>query len=530
MVDKVDDSLTPSRLIGELGTTGLKQYGGYIEEEWLRELKGLNRSKVINEMTTNDPIIGSMLFAIEMLIRQVKWRVQAASSTPAAKTAADFLDTCILDMSQSWDSLISSIITFLPHGFSYHEVVYKRRLGAKGDSKSKFEDGKIGWRKIPIRAQETIVRWQFDENSGVQGAWQQDPVKGNEVFIPIERSLLFRTTANKGNPEGKSVVRNAYRPWYFKKRIEEIEGIGIERDLAGLPVIYAPAKIMSASASAADQALFSELKKIVTNIRRDEQEGIIMPGDSDVTTGKRLFELVLLNSGGSRQFNTTEIVGRYEQRMAMTILADFILLGHDKVGSYALSTSKTALFISAIGTWLAEIKSVFNAHAIPKLMDVNGFAEEDYPTLEHGEVVTPDLSILSDFIAKLAGSGVELFPDQELETYLREVAHLPAKTEEPGFEPTAPQGMEGTPPVGEGAPQVGEGGQISPDVPLASTALNGAQVTALREVLRDVVGGIIPKEAASDILVVAFNLPKASADSIVSKLIVDPSKLQGSKP
>ena len=28
--------------------------------------------------------------------------------------------------------------------------------------------------------------------------------------------------------------------WYFKRRIQEIEGIGVERDLAGLPTLTAP--------------------------------------------------------------------------------------------------------------------------------------------------------------------------------------------------------------------------------------------------------------------------------------------------
>jgi hypothetical protein len=52
--------------------------------------------------------------------------------------------------------------------------------------------------------------------------------------------MLFRTKSRKGSPEGKSILRNAYRSWYFKRRIQEIEGIGIERDLAGFPTLTAP--------------------------------------------------------------------------------------------------------------------------------------------------------------------------------------------------------------------------------------------------------------------------------------------------
>ncbi len=56
--------------------------------------------------------------------------------------------------------------------------------------------------------------------------------------------------------------------------------------------------------------------------------------------GHKVFDLVLLSSGGSRQFDTDKIIQRYDQRIAMSILSDFILLGSDRVGSYALGTSK----------------------------------------------------------------------------------------------------------------------------------------------------------------------------------------------
>ena len=69
------------------------------------------------------------------------------------------------------------------------------------------------------------------------------PPSYNLYTIPIDKALLFRTKSRKDNPEGRSILRNAYRSWYFKRRIQEVEGIGIERDLAGLPVMYAPADL-----------------------------------------------------------------------------------------------------------------------------------------------------------------------------------------------------------------------------------------------------------------------------------------------
>ena len=46
----------------------------------------------------------------------------------------------------------------------------------------------------------------------------------------------------------------------------------------------------------------------------------------------------------ARQFDTNAIINRYDTKIAMTVLADFLMLGHNKVGSFALSSDKTGFF------------------------------------------------------------------------------------------------------------------------------------------------------------------------------------------
>jgi len=423
MIEKVEKAVR----MREIGSTGLEHWSGRIDEEWLKEMSHDRKWKTIREMRDNDPIVGAILFAVDMLIRNIKWHIDPASDTPEAIEDAAFVESCRNDMSQTWENTISEILSFLPYGFSYHEIVYKRR---KGKRTSRFKDGKIGWKKLPIRAQNSLDRWEMDDNGGVRGFVQESTSDSTkQVTIPIEKALLFRTTSFKNNPEGRSVLRNAYRPWYFKKRIEEIEGIGIERDLAGLPVIYAPNKIMMTGASADDTAVFNELKNIVRNVRRDEQEGIIMPGDRDAM-GNRQYELKLLATSGQRQFNTNQIIQRYDQRIAMTILADFILLGHEKVGSFSLSSNKTSLFATAIGAWIGEIKSTFNQYAIPRLMEINGMERETYPTLNHDDIENPDLKDIGKYIKDMTGAGFDISKDPDIENVLRGYANFPPKKEE----------------------------------------------------------------------------------------------------
>ena len=414
----------------EIGSSGLHQFGGEIQQDFLRQLRGKQAYANYREMADNDPVVGAMLHAIEMLIRAVDWSVEPADDADERAVAeAEFVSSCLTDMSTSWADTLAAILGFLVYGYSYHEIVYKRRQGFTKDprTRSKFSDGRVGWRKLPTRSQETIDRWELDPNGGIRGAYQMDPnsPKKGVTFLPIEKCLLFRTTSKLNNPQGRSILRNAFIPWYYKRRIQEIEAIGIERDLAGLPVALVPPQLLSNAATAEERAALDAIKQIVRNVKRDEQEGIVFPLAYDPETGNPAYDLKLLSTGGRRQFDTDAIIGRYDQRIAMTVLADFLLLGHEAVGTQALSVSKVDLFVRSLDAFLSEIAEVMNQHAIPRLMRLNGVDEGLSPTLTWSTPKSVDLGAIGSFVTSLAQAGAPLFPDENLEGYLRSIAGLP---------------------------------------------------------------------------------------------------------
>lgn len=432
----------------ELGLTGLNIITGEVDNEFLPALKGLKATRVFTEMAENDPVVGSVLHAIDMMLRGVQWNVTSADDADEeAERLAEFVRECMEDMSHTWADFISEVLTMLPHGWSYFECVYKRRQGervedweptnspgqvnepSKGPPPSKHDDGLIGWHKFAIRAQETRERWEVDTKGNIHGLWQMAPPTFERNFIPLAKSLLFRTTTRKNNPEGRSVLRSAYRPWYFKKRIEEIEGIGIERDLAGLPVAYIPAQYLAEDADDAEKHIANLFFDAVKNVRRDAQEGLVLPQQYDENNNP-LYSFQLLSTGGSRTFNTDGIIQRYDQRIAMTVLADIILLGHDAVGSYALSTSKEGMLRASLTAWLDLIAETLNRFELPRLWRLNGFDPDLMPEFTHGEVDSPMPAELAAFISTLSAAGMPFFPNQELENHLLDVAKLPQRTED----------------------------------------------------------------------------------------------------
>jgi hypothetical protein len=408
-----------------IGLTGLEIQSGIIREEFLTDLRGANGMAQYSKMRDNDPVIGGFLNAIETLARSASWTVEAGAD--GNEENAIFVDSCLNDMEQSWTSTLSEILSMLPFGWSLHEKLFKLRKGPEEDDpnfQSQYSDGKVGWRAFEIRGQESLVSWQSDETATVTAMVQQAAPDYVQRIIPLEKSLLFRTRTTKNNPEGRSILRNSYVPWYRKTKIEEIEGIGVERDLAGLPVMYVPQQIMSKNAKPDEKALFEYCKNIVENIRNDSQAGLVLPAVFD-PEGNRLFEIQLLNSEGRRNFDTSVIITRYDQRIAMSVMADFILIGHDNVGSFALSSDKTHMFAVAVGAYLDIIADVINTHAIPELLRFNGIQTETPPKLVHGDVETIPLLELGSFIARLAGAGMPLFPDDNLEMFLRRQGGMP---------------------------------------------------------------------------------------------------------
>ncbi|MGI6498024.1 MAG: phage portal protein family protein [Oscillospiraceae bacterium] len=149
----------------EIGRLGQKRYGGFFYEEFLKDLQGRKGVEVYREMSENDDVIGAILYAIEMLIRQASWTVQPGGPTTKDEEATEFIYQCMDDMQDTWTDTISEILSFLTYGWSAHEIVYKRRAGKSKDPRlnSKYSDGLIGWRKLPIRAQETLWEWVYDE-------------------------------------------------------------------------------------------------------------------------------------------------------------------------------------------------------------------------------------------------------------------------------------------------------------------------------------------------------------------------------
>ena len=416
-----------------LGVAGDNVRNGQIRaDEFLPELRGKKAIRKYREMRDNDSTIGAVMYATEQVLRDVKFDIKPANDTPEAQQEADFVKSVLDDMDHTLDDHISEALSFLSYGFAWFEVVYKRREGmltTNPKKRSKYNDGRIGVRKIAIRAPWTVNKFDVDQTSGdVLGLYQDTGHFNGTHYIPARKSLYYRTTSINGDPSGRSVLRNAYTSYEYLNNLQSIEAIAVERELAGIPVARIPAEYLAAGASADQAGFVNNLRQVLRDVKFNEQGYIILPSDTypdkdGAPTNTRLVDVELMASNGKRNIDIDPIIKRYQHDIARSVLSEFLLLG-SQGGSYALSKSKTDLFLRALESYIQAIVDVLNKQLVERLWELNGLPFDLMPRIEAGDVAPHDLREIAAFLRNLNNANIDVSKQPEVVTDLMGIAEI----------------------------------------------------------------------------------------------------------
>jgi len=435
-----------------LGVAGDNVTNGQIRaDEFLPELRGKKAVRKYREMRDNDSTVGAVMYATEQVLRDVKLNVKPANDSAEAKAEAEFVKSVLDDMDHSLDDHIAEALSFLSYGFAWFEVVYKRREGMQTTNpkkRSKYTDGRIGVRKIASRAPWTINKFNVDQISGdVLGLYQDTGRFNSSHYIPVNKSLYYRTTSINGDPSGRSVLRNAYTSYEYLNNLQAIEAIAVERELAGIPVARIPAEYLSNDATSAQAGFVNNLRQILRDVKFNEQGYIILPSDTypdkdGAPTNIRLVDVELMASNGKRNIDIDPIVRRYQHDIARSVLSEFLLLG-SQGGSYALSKSKTDLFLRALESYIQAIVDVLNKQLVERLWELNGLPFDLMPKIEAGDVAPHDLREIAAFLRNLNGANIDVSTHPEVIQDLMDIAEL-------NYDPDVGQATQETQPTQEG--------------------------------------------------------------------------------
>jgi hypothetical protein len=418
----------------ELGVSGKNTYTGDIRaDEFLTELRGRRAIQKYREMRDNNATIGAVMYATEQVLRDVKIKVVPANDSQQAKDEVEFVKSLFMDMEHSLEDHISEALSYLTYGFSWFEVVYKRRQGdaRSGKKNSKFNDGRIGVRKIAIRAPWTVEKFVVDTKTGdILGMQQEMGWNRRPAMIPSEKSLYYRTTSFNNDPSGRSILRNAYSAYTYLNKIQAYEAIAIERELHGVPIGRMPAEYLSADATNEQASLKSQFEAILRDLKNNEQGYALLPSDPYVDvdgkpTNQRLMDVELISANGNRSIDIDPVVKRYQHDIARSVMAEFLMLGGGNTGSYALSKSKTDLFLRSMESYINTIVTVLNKQLIERLWQLNGLPYETMPKLVAGDVAPHDLREIAAFLRNLNNADISVSQHPEVVEELMAIAEIP---------------------------------------------------------------------------------------------------------
>ena len=450
---------TPDRFkLSESGYMGLNIFNGITNEEMKKELNFPQSLKTFKNMSYHGAI-NSPLTLYTNIISKADWVVKPPKeATEAEKKQTEFIRECLHDMDQPFEELVKDVLSMNIYGFSVHEKVFRKRYSSNG---SKYNDGLIAWKKLPIRSQESIKKFLFsDDGNEIKGVQQNisnlsDPYNRFssrdklEVNLPREKFMLFRTGNHRGDPFGKSMLRDAYLAWRYLTVLEEIESNGVAKDLSGVPILKLPPQYLSKDATPDQVAIRQYYERSMANLQVNQQSAMILPNAYDPETRQPLFELSLLSMDGKKGFDTTKVKEYYKNLILTSLFADILIMGQSATGSFALGQIKNSLSGAMAESMIREIKSVFNNDLIRHTYELNGWNTARACTLDFENMESADLESFSKAVQRYASTSV-LEVDREVLNRVREsmgVDPLPEDLEPqqellPAFASRSGDGME----------------------------------------------------------------------------------------
>ena len=468
-VEKAMGMETPDRFrLGELGSLGLSVFSGVTNSELKRELNWPNSIHTFKSMSMHSAI-NSALTLFDNLIAKATWSmVPPKDATEEEKKQCKLVESMMVDMDGTWSEFIRDVMSKNIYGFSVHEKVYRKRLKVNG---SMFDDGVIGWKKLPIRAQETIEKFIFsDDGNEIKGVKQNlsgvtDTAnrfanrKQNEVILPKSKILLFRSGKHRGDPFGKSPLRDAYLAWRFLTALEDLEATSIAKDVSGMPVLSLPPQYLSEDATPAQKAIRSYYENAMRNLQSNQQSAMILPAAWDPDSKKEMFKLELLSMDGKKAFDISKVKEYYKNLIVTSLFSEINQIGQSQVGSFALGTLKNSMTGLAAETMIKEIKEVLNVNLIRQTYEINGWPVDRAGTLDFDGMDETDLESVSKAFQRYASTGL-LELDREVLNSVRnslDIDELPSD-----MQPRTDILTGNTSKAGEGMKTAGEGTSKSP--------------------------------------------------------------------
>lgn len=442
------------------GSDGIAAPGGYLfRGETNTKLVGLPLWLTISDAITNSIVVAAAARYFLNLIAGTEWEVEPAED-PQGKKAADLVRSGLIDadMAKPWSAVVRKAALYKFYGFSMHEWIVRQR-----------QDGLIVFGDIAHRPQYTVLWWdKVDEKTPLQGVVQQTRW-GHRYYLPRNRLLYCVDDTLTDSPDGIGLIRHVVPRIERLNRYEQLEGIGFETDLRGIPVGRAPlaklkeyAQTKGFGPDAYVQAATKDLREFGESHIRTADLSLVL--DSTPYHDKEghpssvpQWAIDLIKGDGAPLDEVAKAINRINLEIARVIGAEFMMMGGESSGgSRAMHEDKTDQFGNLIQSTLGELAGFARNDLARTLVALNGMdADKATPKLLPGSVATESVVSVCQALYYMAQAGAPLQPDDPAINQIRARLHLAEQVkltpDLAGILPKKPKGKPGAEPTVEDA-------------------------------------------------------------------------------
>lgn len=397
---KPSKPLASSQPRAELGDSGISIIHGVISEEYNSKLSGTTGIKIYDQMRRSDGTVRAALLACTLPIRRAEYFVQPAGEKKQHKDVADFVDKALREyMDISWDNFLRQALLMCAFGVMPFEKVYGIRQAAGKDY--------VVITKMAPRMPVSVQSWELTDGTfGIQQQLQT----GGIAEIPGSKLLIFVNEKEGDNWWGMSMLRPAYKHWYFKDTFYKIDAVAFERQGLGVPLIEMPEGYTTN-----DEA---NARKAAEHLRASEYAYMLLPPG---------YKASMMNMGAGSTRDPHASIQHHNREILKSVLAQFLELGADRgSGSRAVSEDHRNLFMKAMETIANNIIDEINKNLIPELVDLNFNDIEEYPKLSYSGISDEDVKAIADAYSTLTSSKA-VTPTEDDEQYFRALLGLPER-------------------------------------------------------------------------------------------------------
>jgi hypothetical protein len=361
----------------ETGSTGLRQYSGFVEEAFARELRWPAVQPLYSRMRRSDPEISMVRFVFSALARGLSFEVQEPDDpADADHRASEFVESVLEDMDGGPSTFVDTLVSNVPFfGWGVWEIVPGLRSptwNPPGDDdwRSQKTDGAVGIRRLGWRDSSSFYRWVFADNGKATGMVQS--VFPNPMITLPLADCLHVTMGDAHNPEGLTPMEAVWRMERIKYGLEIVQGIGFEHSAGYLDV-------------KAEQALTPQDKIDVRNAAK----AVMTAQEGNYAVWPKGFTGELKDINYSAAAALLEAIKYYGVVKLQLFMSQWMALSATTgTGSQAAMTDSSSMFMTAFNSMMEGFAAQIDHAIVPKLAKWN-------PGIFSGLTAMPRITISS---------------------------------------------------------------------------------------------------------------------------------------